>query len=110
MEPAYKRKMRLDEKESRGESLTDYELEERERLKAQMRSENEEADRENDQLPRQARSTDELRAKYKQISQSNRDDVPYSKKGAAEIQKGATASGFQPEQWKKNLSRALGGK
>jgi hypothetical protein len=60
LEPAYKRKMRIDEKETRGEALSDFEVEERERLKKQILAENAATDQ-------QAKSTDDLRAKYRQM-------------------------------------------
>lgn len=40
----------------------------------------------------------------------SKSDVPEpSKKGAEDVQKGATESGWQPEKWKKNLGLAEGG-
>jgi hypothetical protein len=41
-------------------------------------------------------------------SPTPRDDIPYNPQAAAEIQRGAMKSGYQPDEWKKNLRRAFG--
>lgn len=110
MEPAYKRKMRIDQKEASGEPLTDFEIAERERLMQQILAENQAADAETAAMQgaAPAKSTQELRNKYLEMARQQREQngVPYNLEAAAALQRGAMQPGYNPEAWAQNAAEA----
>jgi hypothetical protein len=86
---AQKLKQALDEREAQGQELSPMEQEQRKSLMEQIRAENAAADKEiaakpQEDLPAQARSVEDLRAKYKQIAAESRDAAQgYQNKGDA---------------------------